>query len=54
VFAEGHDVVVLGHLHLPTLWEENGKALVILGDWVENCTYLKVEGGRLALERFTG
>ena len=54
VFAEGHDVVVLGHLHVPTLWEENGKALVILGDWVENCTYLKVEGGRLALERFTG
>jgi UDP-2,3-diacylglucosamine hydrolase len=54
VFAEGYDVVVLGHLHLPTLWEEGGKALVILGDWVENCTYLRVEGGRLFLERFAG
>jgi UDP-2,3-diacylglucosamine hydrolase len=53
-FAAGHDVVVLGHLHVPTLWEENGKALVILGDWVENCTYLRVEDGRLYLERFTG
>jgi UDP-2,3-diacylglucosamine pyrophosphatase LpxH len=47
-------VVVLGHLHLPTLWEEEGKALVILGDWVENCTYLRVEEGRLHLDRFTG
>ena len=54
IFAAGHDVVVLGHLHLPTLWEESGKAFVILGDWVENCTYLRVEDGRLHLERFTG
>jgi UDP-2,3-diacylglucosamine hydrolase len=51
-FAAGHDVVVLGHLHLPTLREEQGKALVILGDWVEHFTYLRVEGGQLSLERF--
>jgi UDP-2,3-diacylglucosamine hydrolase len=53
-FAAGHDVVVLGHLHLPTLREEGGKAMAILGDWVENYTYLRVEDGRLALERFKG
>ena len=51
-FAAGHDVVVLGHLHLPTLRETNGKALVILGDWVQHFTYLRVEGGKLSLERF--
>ncbi len=53
-FAAGHDVVVLGHLHLPTLREEGTHAMAILGDWVENYTYLSVEGGRLRLERFTG
>jgi UDP-2,3-diacylglucosamine hydrolase len=53
-FAAGHDVVVLGHVHLPTLREEGGKAMAILGDWVENYTYLRVEDGRLALERFKG
>jgi UDP-2,3-diacylglucosamine hydrolase len=53
-FAAGHDVVVLGHVHLPTLREEGMRAMAILGDWVENCTYLRVEGGRLHLERFAG
>ncbi len=53
-FAAGHDVVVLGHVHIPTLREEGAKAMVILGDWVENYTYLRVEAGRLHLERFRG
>ena len=54
-FAGGHDVVVLGHLHLPTLREgADGKIMVILGDWVVNHSYLRVEGGELHLERFTG
>ncbi len=52
-FAAGHDVVVLGHVHLPTLREEGAKAMVILGDWVDSHTYLRVESGRLHLERFT-
>lgn len=51
-FSQGHDVVVLGHLHVPTLREEQGKALVILGDWLASpSTYLRVERGRLFLER---
>jgi UDP-2,3-diacylglucosamine hydrolase len=53
-FAAGHDVVVLGHVHLPTLRQEDGKTMVILGDWVENYTYLRVEEGELHLERFAG
>jgi len=53
-FAAGHEVVVLGHVHLPTLREEGTRAMAILGDWVENHTYLRVEEGRLHLERFTG
>jgi UDP-2,3-diacylglucosamine hydrolase len=53
-FAAGHDVVVLGHVHLPTLREEDGKTMVILGDWVASNTYLRVESGELHLERFAG
>jgi UDP-2,3-diacylglucosamine hydrolase len=53
-FAAGHEVVVLGHVHLPTLREAEGLAMVILGDWVESHTYLRVENGDLHLERFTG
>jgi len=52
-FGAGHDVVVLGHLHLPTLREEGGKAMVILGDWLVSHTYLRVEESKLHLERFT-
>ncbi len=50
-FAEGHDVVVLGHLHVPTLREDGRKALVILGDWLSSPSILRVEGGRLFLEK---
>jgi UDP-2,3-diacylglucosamine hydrolase len=52
-FRAGHDVVILGHLHLPTLREEGGKAMVILGDWLANHTFLRLEDGKLHLERFT-
>jgi UDP-2,3-diacylglucosamine hydrolase len=50
-FAAGHDVVVLGHLHVPVLREEGGKAMVILGAWFNDSRVLRVEGGRLGLER---
>jgi UDP-2,3-diacylglucosamine hydrolase len=50
--AEGHDAVVIGHVHEPVhLRLPNGEFL-ILGDWIENFTYATLEQGRFALLRF--
>lgn len=49
-FAEGYDVVILGHLHIPTFEERGGKTYVNLGDWVTARTWLEWTDGRLALK----
>jgi UDP-2,3-diacylglucosamine hydrolase len=46
-FREGFDFVVVGHVHLPYEKEQNGKGLYVVGDWIENLTYLVMEGGRM-------
>jgi len=42
-FAEGHDVVIMGHTHQP-LFESIGQKLFInLGDWMEHFTYCQFD-----------
>jgi len=42
-FAEGYDVVVMGHTHRPRFEREDGKALVNLGDWIQHFTYCQFD-----------
>lgn len=50
--AQGYDVVILGHSHVPGLSEEEGGIYLNLGDWREQFTYGVLEDGRLRLEHW--
>ncbi len=50
-WAEGCDVVVMGHYHLHQLHtNSDGKSFLCLGDWISNYSYGKLSQGRLTLE----
>jgi len=50
-WAEGCDVVVMGHYHLNRLHtNSDGKSFLCLGDWISHYTYGKLSQGRLTLE----
>jgi len=52
-FAAGDDAVVIGHVHSPIhLRDPQGRDFLILGDWLENFTYIRLEQGVFYLERF--
>lgn len=48
--AEGYDVVMLGHLHLPVELREKDKVYINTGDFIEHFTYAKLKSGAIALE----
>lgn len=62
VFAEqysalnpGIDYYIFGHRHI--LVDEtiaDGRHAVILGEWIDMCSYAKFENGRLTLHKFEG
>ncbi|MDQ7797713.1 MAG: UDP-2,3-diacylglucosamine diphosphatase [Candidatus Edwardsbacteria bacterium] len=49
-FAQGFDFVLLGHTHLPTVHEENGKIYINLGDFIASFSYAVFRDGILTLE----
>jgi UDP-2,3-diacylglucosamine hydrolase len=49
-FAEGYDGVVLGHFHRVLERRENGRELILLGDWMTHFTYGRLRAGRFTLE----
>ncbi len=53
-FAEGFDSVVIGHFHRALDRSENGRQLVVLGDWIGQFTYARLHGGELSLETWNG
>ena len=53
-WAEGCDVVVMGHYHLNRLHtNSDGKSFLCLGDWISHYSYGKLFQGRLTLESLT-
>jgi UDP-2,3-diacylglucosamine hydrolase len=48
----GFDFVVLGHLHKPRLFEIDGTACLVVGDWIDYFTYGLFSGGKLTLEKW--
>ena len=53
-FAEGYDAVILGHIHIPTHREADGRHMFFLGDWLDSFTYLVLENGRFDHRRWDG
>lgn len=51
-FADGCDVVITGHFHLPMAESEGGRRFVALGDWITHYSYAQWLGGQVTLERF--
>ncbi len=51
-FNNGNDVFIMGHIHLPMIRSYDDKSLIILGDWVEHSSYLRLEDGNFYLESF--
>ena len=49
-FAEGFDAVMIGHFHHAFERREDGHEFFVLGDWIRNFTYVRLEDGRLQLE----
>jgi len=46
-FQMGCDIVVMGHVHLPCEMEQDGKRFFIVGDWIEDLSYLVMENGEM-------
>jgi UDP-2,3-diacylglucosamine hydrolase len=42
-FAEGHDVVIMGHTHKPLFESIEQKLFINLGDWMEHFTYCRFD-----------
>ncbi|MFQ5512686.1 MAG: UDP-2,3-diacylglucosamine diphosphatase [Candidatus Krumholzibacteriia bacterium] len=49
-FSKGNDVFIIGHVHYPFHRVYDGKDFMIVGDWIQGCTYGKLEDGKLSLE----
>ena len=54
LFREGYDAVVLAHLHRPIHRREEGRDFVVLGDWLERRTVVKLESGVFRMFEFEG
>jgi UDP-2,3-diacylglucosamine hydrolase len=52
VFHAGFDALVLAHFHIPVHRRESEGELVVLGDWIEQRSYARLEGGVFRLEDF--
>jgi UDP-2,3-diacylglucosamine hydrolase len=46
--------MVMGHIHYPAHYRGEGLDFLIIGDWVESFTYVRMEGGEFHLRRRDG
>jgi UDP-2,3-diacylglucosamine hydrolase len=53
-FERGYDGVLIGHFHNVLERREQGREFFVLGDWMEHFTYVRLEDGRLTLDRWEG
>ncbi len=48
---EDVSALVMGHIHHPTHFSEDGKDFVLLGDWIREYTHLRMIDGRMQMFR---
>lgn len=51
--SEGYDYVIMGHRHEPTERRCGGGTYINLGDWITHNTYAVMNGGSIALEKWS-
>jgi UDP-2,3-diacylglucosamine hydrolase len=51
-FERGNDAFVMGHVHFPMHETRDGKEFLIVGDWIEHYTFVRMTNGRLRIESF--
>ncbi len=51
-FVRGNDAFVMGHVHFPMHETREGKEFLIVGDWIEHFTFVRMTHGRLRIETF--
>jgi UDP-2,3-diacylglucosamine hydrolase len=52
--AEGHDAVMVGHFHQAYERREGARAFFVLGDWIDQFTYVTLEDGEFQLRVWEG
>lgn len=52
-FARGYDALVLGHVHAQVHRHLDGGELLVIGDWLDLQSYVRLEDGRFTPGRFT-
>jgi UDP-2,3-diacylglucosamine hydrolase len=48
----GYDAVIIGHIHYPYLENKNGKVFGIIGDWIDNFSYIRISNNGISLHYF--
>lgn len=48
----GYDAVVLGHIHYPYIENNNKKYFAIVGDWIDNFSYIQITKNSISLNYF--
>lgn len=51
-YREGFDAVILAHFHRPIHQRQDGRDFIVLGDWIERRTIVKLEAGRFEMSEF--
>jgi len=54
MWDKGYDIIILGHIHHPYLENKNGKVFALIGDWIENFSYLRLSKDGVSLHYFSG
>lgn len=52
VFARGYDALVMGHVHAQVHRRIGGGELLVIGDWLDLRSYVRLEAGRFTPERW--
>jgi UDP-2,3-diacylglucosamine pyrophosphatase LpxH len=54
IFREGYDAVLLAHLHRPIHRQADGRDFLVMGDWIDRRTVVRLEAGRFEMFEFAG
>lgn len=51
-FREGFDAVLIAHLHRPIHQRPEGRDFIVLGDWIDRRTVVKLVDGAFSMFEF--
>lgn len=48
----GYNAVIIGHIHHPHIEHSNGRVFAIIGDWIDNFSYIRISDNGISLHYF--